>query len=177
MLSPFKTLGAVVCLVFALCFAAPNAVADQFVYTVTSTLSGLSTQFSFIEPTIPSSGTVISGLTQISGVTATGLSWNSAVDGLCSTGIGFISFSTSGCAAVLFSNGATSAPFPGGSLLAPGTYTTNFIGTDATLTVNIAQTGVPEPSSLALMLSRVGLVFAMRKRIGKGLSQAQAQAS
>jgi uncharacterized membrane protein len=36
MLSPFKTLGAVVCLVFALRFAAPNA-ADEFVYTYTVT--------------------------------------------------------------------------------------------------------------------------------------------
>jgi hypothetical protein len=36
MLSPFKNLGAVDCLVFALRFAAPNA-ADEFVYTYTVT--------------------------------------------------------------------------------------------------------------------------------------------
>ena len=35
MLSPFKTLGAVLCLVFALCFAAPNAHADSFNATFT----------------------------------------------------------------------------------------------------------------------------------------------
>jgi len=48
------------------------------------TLPGLSqfgsTQFSFIEPTLASSGTVTSGLTQISGTTATGFEWNSARD-------------------------------------------------------------------------------------------------
>ena len=35
--SLFKTVGAVLCLVFALCFAAPNAHADTFTYTYTGT--------------------------------------------------------------------------------------------------------------------------------------------
>jgi hypothetical protein len=49
------------------------------------------------------------------------------------------------------------------------------IGSDvASSCGNLTFTAVatPEPSSLALMLSTVGLVFAMRKRVGQGLSQA-----
>jgi len=37
MLSPFKTLGAVLCLVCALCFAAPNAQGDSFTPVFTTT--------------------------------------------------------------------------------------------------------------------------------------------
>jgi hypothetical protein len=164
--SLFKTVGAVLCLVFALGLAAPNAVADEFVYTVTLTLGDFdfATQFSFIEPTLASSGDVTS-LTQISGDTATEFVWNSAANGVCSLrGTGF-AFGGSGCAGVDSGPGEL-APFTAGSFLAVGTYvTSNF-------TVNIAQTGVPEPSSLALMLSGVGLVFGMRKRWTSGLQQA-----
>ena len=46
MLSSFKTLGAAVCLVFALCFAAPNAHADTFTYTYT----GVNLATAFISP-------------------------------------------------------------------------------------------------------------------------------
>jgi hypothetical protein len=160
--SLFKTVGAVLCLVFALCFAAPNAHADEFVYTVTVG----STQFSFIEPTITSSGFVDSGLTLTNGSTATAFQWNSAASALC-FGIG-----TPGdaCVGIAFAGGGqTMFFFPAGSFLAVGTYTDLESGE---VTVNIAQTGVPEPSSLALMLSGVGLVFAMRRRWTSGLQPA-----
>jgi hypothetical protein len=41
----FKALGAVLCLIFALSFATPNAAADQFVYTYTATPSQLVATF------------------------------------------------------------------------------------------------------------------------------------
>jgi hypothetical protein len=51
----------------------------------------------------------------------------------------------------------------------PGDFTDVVQFGDVTFT---AQTPVPEPSSVALMLLGVGLVFVMRKRIGHGLPQA-----
>ena len=153
--SLFKTLGVVLCLAFALCFAAPNAAADEFVYTVTDN----DTQFSFIEPTLASSGTVSSGpgLTQISGLAVAGFAWDSAEDGIC-LGIQLEGFA---CTLVVFEgNVFIGTPFPAGSFLAPGNFTASG------QSVNIAAVATPEPGSLALMLSGVGLVFGMRKRWG-----------
>jgi hypothetical protein len=56
-----------------------------------------------------------------------------------------------------------------------GTYAESFFAGEETLTLTVAATPVaatPEPSSVALMLLGVGLVFVMRKRIGQGLPQA-----
>jgi hypothetical protein len=91
-----------------------------YIYTVTDTFPNFSTQFSFTQPTLASSGFVTSRLTQISGATATAFSWNSVAGGLCfgAAGSGFA------CAAVQFGNVITLVDFfQPGSFLAPGTYT------------------------------------------------------
>ena len=67
---------------------------------------------------------------------------------------------------ILVNNGTDTTGVWGGTYaLTPGTYTDSF---GSTLVVTAVAT--PEPSSLPLMLSGVGLVFGMRKRWG--LSQA-----
>jgi hypothetical protein len=58
----------------------------------------------------------------------------------------------------------------GGGFTCGGLTGSDFALSCGTLTFTAVAT--PEPSSLALMLSTVGLVFAMRKRVGQGLSQA-----
>ena len=76
----------------------------------------------------------------------------------------------------LSGNPGTLVDYTGGAII--GLSVTNFKegllfiqagGTDAFLT---EATVAPEPSSFALMLLGVGLVFVMRKRIGQGLPQA-----
>jgi hypothetical protein len=105
-------------------------------YTVTSLNSSgfaFDTQFSFTEPTLTSSGTVTSGLTQISGATVTGFGWNSAASSLCSAGN--FSFVIGGAACIgMEGNGGAgfSDGFAVGSFLATGTYTPTIV------TVNIA---------------------------------------
>jgi PEP-CTERM putative exosortase interaction domain len=52
--------------------------------------------------------------------------------------------------------------FPAGSFLASGTYTSVLPG----MTVNITQTGVPEPSSLLLLGSGIlGLLGTVRRKL------------
>ena len=74
----------VLLLIAALSIVPAVAHAD-YIYTVTQTLPSpdFTTQFSFVQPTLASAGTVTSGLTQISGATATEFAWNSAAGGVC----------------------------------------------------------------------------------------------
>lgn len=152
----------VLLLVVALSMVPAVAHAD-YVYTVTSAGSSgfaFDTQFSFTEPTLTSSGTVTSGLTQISGATVTGFGWNSAASGVCSAGN--LTFAIGGAACIgMEGNGGAgfSDAFTVGAFLAPGTYTGTIV------TVNIAQTGVAEPSSLLLLASGILGLFGVRRKL------------
>jgi len=127
----------------------PALARADYVYTVTSANSSgfaFDTQFSFTQPTLAGSGTVTSGLTQISGAAVTGFGWNSVASGPCSTGNFTFVVGGAGCIGIEGNGGAGfSDGFAVGSFLAVGTYNGGFV------TVQIAPTGVPEPSSLLLL--------------------------
>jgi len=76
----------------------------------------------------------------------------------------FLRFITLSGVSIRFSDGYTLSDYS-----TPGTYTNTSSGNILTVT---GVTTTPEPSSLALMLSGVGLVFAIRKRWASGLQQA-----
>jgi hypothetical protein len=167
--SLFKTLGAVLCLVFALCFAAPNAVADEFVYTYTIPGGSLASTFT-TDPiaAITAPTTILAA--DLASFSLTG----SEYQGSTLSSLTFNFFDT-GNQRISYSDGVFNfviVPIDGYTLSdysTPGTYTTTF-GNILTVT---PVTATPEPSSLALMLSGVGLVFAMRKRLTSGLQQAR----
>ena len=157
----FKTIGAVLCLVFALFFAAPNAHADSFTYTYTDTAMGFSWTTAAISAvtmqTVVSAADLIA--TSTSGSTAGCVIMSGVLDAF---GQGTTVTNFTGCS---FVGIAGNDGFALSVYSIPGTYA-NF---EDTLVVTAVAT--PEPSSLALMLSGVGLVFAMRKR-SSGLQQA-----
>jgi PEP-CTERM motif-containing protein len=169
--SLFKTIGAVLCLVFALCFAAPNAYSDSETPTFTCAGTCVSTPtapaVTFPSPTLD-------------------ITWN----GFAPVLIGFPSeFSPTDrytwSVFVIQPNGPM-FPFHvtidicdlavvngcGGNFIdsftCPGC-TLSGSGLNGEGELSFAPTAAPEPSSLALMLAGVGLVFAMRKRWTLGL--------
>lgn len=71
-------------------------------------------------------------------------------------------FGTCFASTPLFSIFATTGPIFGAPLTVSGSYS-----------IAAVPVATAEPSSVALMLSGVGLVFAMRKRLGAGLQQAR----
>jgi hypothetical protein len=146
----FKTIGAVFCLVFALGFAAPNAHADSFTYTYTNALFGFSWT---------------TGLTaaSTSGFTTGCVITSVVLDG---GGVGGTRTNVSGCGS---SPDITSADtFALTDYSTPGTHVSTVVRFDTLVVTAVA---TPEPSSLALMVSGVGLVFALRKR-SSGLQRA-----
>jgi hypothetical protein len=173
--SLFKTVGAVLCLAFALCFVAPNAHADSFTYTFTSIDKSIGCSvdpsncgsYSWTTEAIPAvtSETTLTAAqltsTTLVGALA-GCSFSSIILDL--NGLGAQSGFTS-CAGFQNNDGFSLADYG-----TSGTYTATLIKRTDTLVVTKVQT--PEPSSLALMLSGVGLVFGMRKRWWAGLRQA-----
>ena len=192
MLSPFKTLGAVTCLVFALSFAAPNVHADTVTnYTINFTGgSPLPTSGSFTyDSTVPAFSNFIvvwDGLTFNLTSSANNPTVVPPLPGCIPAGTGPAeSFALlSGCA-----SGTWAAP-PGLGTFAIGippigsccpsppqfsifsSVGPSFSNDFGSGSYSIAAVATPEPSSLALMLSGVGLVFGMRKRWASGLQQA-----
>jgi len=157
-----KTIGAVLCLVFALCFAAPNANADSYTPIFTTTgCTGTCALPTAPDVTFPSPTTIdvtLLGQTTLFNIPSGDLpgdtySW------VASSPDAFLQFITQDLTVT------GSKPFlctGGGISLVPC----------GTLTFAAVSTATLEPSSLALMLSGVGLVFAMRKRWTSGLQPA-----
>src|SRR4029450_9386899 len=73
LMSRYLGVPARVLLLIAALSIVPAVAHADYIYTVTQTLPSpdFTTQFSFVQPTLASAGTVTSGLTQISGATAT----------------------------------------------------------------------------------------------------------
>jgi PEP-CTERM motif len=162
--SLFKPIGAVLCLVFALCFAAPNAHADSL--TPTFSCGGCSPAETPTAPDVTFPPFSNMTVTWESGVFFIPLSsfpttpndvW--AWEGASFPG-GFGTFEIGAFGS------AADFRFRAG---APCSCTTFFeVGGD----LIFSAVATPEPSSVALILSGVGLVFAMRKRWVSGLQQA-----
>jgi len=161
----FKTIGAVFCLVFALGFAAPNAHADSFTYTYTNALFGFSWTTEAISAVTMETTVSAAGLTaaSTSGFTTGCVITSVVLDG---GGVGGTRTNVSGCGS---SPDITSADtFALTDYSTPGTHVSTVVRFDTLVVTAVA---TPEPSSLALMVSGVGLVFALRKR-SSGLQRA-----
>jgi hypothetical protein len=162
----FRTFAVAAFLVF-LVFPNP-AKADSFEYTVTSFPDGQTATFT--ESSLASSGDVTSFLSTTGAQPILEFGWNSA-GGDCINGSGTVG---TACGGINFGGGEEQiGSFALGSFLSPGTYQSHGLNDFLNMTVTITDvSGVPEPSSLTLMLLGVGLALVMRKRIGQGLSQA-----
>jgi hypothetical protein len=158
--SLFKTLGVVLCLAFALCFAAPNAHADSFT-PVFNTVGCTGTCH------LPTAPDVTFPAPTTMKVTFDGRNWVEAILAGQLPGDSYTWFAHASGADLTFA-----------LVESPATSCSGFSIVDlfslscGQLTFAPVATATPEPSSLALMLSGVGLVFAMRKRWTAGLQRA-----
>jgi len=156
----FKTLGAVVCLVFALSFAAPSAHADTFtpVFNTTGCFAGPCLLPTAPDVTFPSPTTMtvtLFGLSELviipsgflPGDTYTWVA-NRLIEDPHSPPLLIFDFGD-------VNNGTASGP--------PTCQSTPDFSCGQFTFVPVA-TATPEPTSLALILSGAGLVFAIRKR-------------
>ena len=152
--------------VLLVAIGAPLAHADSFTYTYTDTDDGISWTTAAIsavtmETTVPSADLTASS--------------NSGITAGCVTSSVVLDLQGSGGTATFFSGCNFSAIGSGDGFAltdysTPGTYVSpNFAHDTLVVTAAVA---APEPSSVALMLLGVGLVFVMRKRVGQGLPQA-----
>jgi PEP-CTERM motif-containing protein len=188
----FKALGAVLCLVFALCFAAPNAHADTFTYTYTGinfgTVVSPYTSSDSINGTVVLSAALPSDAA-FADESALIVSY-SFTDGVqtltnLNSTVQHFTFTTSAGTIqqwqVGFGEGtqviqtfasiilSETGQFAGSTVIGQPFGTSFGVGS---WSGPVVATATPEPSSLALMLSGVGLVFAMRKRWTAGLQRA-----
>jgi hypothetical protein len=166
--SLFKTVGAVLCLIFALCFAAPNAHADSitdgtFNFTVTigsPTPTGSfvldETTSTFTSLTVNWDGAVFTNF-EILGFSLNAATLDDILAGGGWCAAGPADFSPS-CA-----EPASFAAFGGETTPEALTFTNIFAEARGTYRVTETAVATPEPSSLVIMLSGVGL-FAVRKR-------------
>jgi PEP-CTERM motif-containing protein len=182
--SLFKTVGAVVCLVFALCFAAPNAHADTFTPFTVSGVATNVTQGSLgscaHDQECAFSGTmtidVTSGAATLIDLTFPGLTdFTNINNQLSGANLYFIVATSPATALNLLGFNIVTSPtigsladFTNGTIVGGnvriGPPPSPYLYLISSGTITPAAVATPEPSSLALMLSGVGLVFAMRKR-------------
>ena len=162
----FKAFGALLCLLFALSFATPNAHADSFTYTYTDTDFGFSWTTAAIS--------AVTMATTVSAANLTAASTSGPAAGCVITsvvldvgGFGGTETDFSGC--VQFNSIGRFDKFTLTDYSTAGTHVSPLFPADTLVVTAVA---TPEPSSLALMLSGVGLVFAMRRRWGSSLQQA-----
>ena len=159
----FKALGAGLCLVFALSFAVPNAHADSFTYSYTegsfSWTTGAISAVTMETTVFAADLTAASTSGFAAGCVITSITLD--VSGLGGTGT---NFTGCGFGGLVDFDGFTKADYS-----TPGTYTGS---RPAQILVVTAAVATPEPSSLALMLLGVGLVFATWKRWATGLQLA-----
>jgi hypothetical protein len=188
-MSSLKALGAVLCLIFALSFAAPNAYADTVTLIVSGSLSpGLNAACSGSGCTLGgdividnTTGAVISVDVTISGespsvgpFTVTSGIFAPAGGTLLTLGDGNpfnslrLVLTTPTQGSLVGYDGGPIQSLTGSLILSFNPIPSTWNLTSGALT---PVTPTPEPSSLALMLSGVGLVFATRKRFS-GLQQA-----
>jgi hypothetical protein len=162
----FKPIVAVLCLVFALCFLAPNAHADSI---IEGTLN-----FTVLSGGPTPTGSFIFDIT-VNYFTSFTVDWNGGVFDYAavfnSLGLPVAVQGASWCAAAQDKFFYPCAPV-GATFILNGQFRTPnvasfidpFAGANGTYTVTETLVPAPEPSSLALMLAGVGLVFAMRRR-------------
>ena len=159
-----KPIGAVLCLVFALCFAAPNAHADSFTPSFTCPGGGsgcfgpvllpTAPDVTFPSPTFTITFDLVTFSLTLSAVDLPGDTYNWHADtsgfGPASSLFDFDITDTTTHESTNVSFGSTDNPFQIFGLL--------------TFTAVPTATPTPEPSSLALMLAGVGLVLMVRKK-------------
>ena len=147
-------------MVVAVC--APNAHADTFTYDFTSTTAaeaGDTGSAEFTESSILTSATTITSFTSDTFSNLVSLLIAPESGENCSP------FGAPGpCIAVSTGDGVTSFYYFSSNLTSTGTYDTKSNGFSGTLKISEVSTTAPEPSSVALMLLGVGLVFVLRKR-------------
>jgi PEP-CTERM motif len=154
--------------VLLVAIGAPNAYADSFTYTYTDTDDGISWTTAAIS--------AVTMETSVPGADLTASSNSGFTTGCVTSSVVLDSLGGGGTSTLFFSgcNFAGEIQSDDGFALSdystPGTYVSpNFAHDTLVVTAAVA---APEPSSVALMLLGVGLVFVMRKRVGQGLPQA-----
>jgi hypothetical protein len=158
--------------VLFMAIGAPNAHADSFDFTVTGATSGSGT----LTTNPPSGGTfLVTGITGVFGDPSLGNS--SPITSLVAPGTGpfsntnLIPLDASGLSFFTENNTEWTILFSDEFIVNEIEMTITGPIEDTLTPITFTVVATPEPSSVALMLAGIGLVFVMRKRIGQSLPQ------